>query len=220
MNLQHKKLAMLIMSDIFILSGFGLLGPIFAIFITENLKGGIVAAGLATTIFLVVKSAVQLPLSDYFIDKHDHKTAFLLIGTLLIIAVPFIYFTAKSVTTIYIAQGVYGLGAALAYPAWFSLFTLYTDKKHRGFEYSLYTTALGVTGALAAFSGAKFADILGFRYLFFLVGLIALIGFIFLVILYRLEMRNAKKTPGHPFNKKTINPNSLFLSKRTVQARK
>ncbi len=220
MNLQHKKLAMLIFSDIFILSGFGLMGPIFAVFIIENLKGGIIAAGLATTVFLVVKSAVQLPLSNYFIDKHDHKSAFLLLGTALIISVPFIYFTAKSVTTIYIAQAVYGLGAALAYPAWFSLFTLYTDKKHRGFEYSLYTTALGVTGALAAVSGAKIADALGFRYLFFLVGLIALIGFVFLVVLYRLEMRNARITPGHPFNKKLGRPSTLFLSKRAVQVKK
>src|SRR3989338_7624682 len=112
----NKKLLLLILSDVLILSSFGLIAPIFALFITDNISGGsIVSAGLATTIFFVVKSTVQLPLSKYFIDKEKHKTRSLLIGTFLIITVHFIYFFAKHVNTIFIAQAVYGLGAALAY---------------------------------------------------------------------------------------------------------
>ncbi|MCX6749498.1 MAG: MFS transporter [Candidatus Pacearchaeota archaeon] len=204
MDATHKKLMMLVLSDIFILSSFGLIAPIFAVFIMENLSGGgIVTAGLATTIFLVVKCSVQLPLSKYFIDKHNHKARFLVLGTLLIITVPFIYVTAKSIYTIYIAQAVYGLGAALAYPAWFSLFTMYMDKKQRGFEYAIYTTAVGVSTAIAAVLGAKIAEIFGFKFLFFLVGIIAFLGFLFLIALYKLEMKKAKsgKFPKHPFNK-------------------
>src|SRR3989344_4204600 len=140
----NKKLLLLILSDVLILSSFGLIAPIFALFITENLSGGsIVAAGLATTVFLVVKSVVQLPLSKYFVDKEKHKTRSLLLGTLLIITVPFIYIFSTSTTHIFIAQAVYGLGAALAYPAWFSLFTAYIDKKHKGFEYTLWSTGVG-----------------------------------------------------------------------------
>jgi len=190
MKVMHKKLALLILSDIFILSSFGLIAPIFAVFITENLIGGtLVTAGLCTTIFLVVKSIVQLPLSKYFIDKEKHKTHSLLIGTLLIITVPFVYFFAKSVYTIFIAQVIYGLGAALAYPAWFSLFTTYIDKKHKGFEYTLWSTAVGGGTALAAFLGAKAADVLGFKVLFFIVGFIAFLGFLSLIILDRIESR-------------------------------
>ena len=186
----NKKLLLLILSDILILSSFGLLGPIFAIFITDTIEGGsIVAAGLATTIFLVVKSTVQLPLSKYFIDKEKHKTRSLLLGTFLIITVPFIYFFARHVNVIFIAQAVYGLGAALAYPAWFSLFTTYIDGKHKGFEYTLWSTGVGIGSALAAFSGAKIADILGFQILFFVVGIIALLGFLLLIILDRIETR-------------------------------
>ena len=65
-----KRLWLLILSDVLILSSFGLIGPIFAIFIMSDLEGGsIETAGLATTVFLVVKSVVQLPLSRFFIDK-------------------------------------------------------------------------------------------------------------------------------------------------------
>ena len=189
MNEKHKKLALIILSDFLILSSFGLIGPIFAIFIIENLNGNIVAAGLSTTIFLVVKSVVQLPLSHYFTDKEKHKTRSLLLGTLFIIAVPFIYFAARSVYAIYAAQAIYGLGAAMAYPSWFTLFTNYIDKKHKGFEYAIYSTSLGVGGALAAFVGANIAEAIGFKTLFFVVGLIALAGFSLLIVLDRLESR-------------------------------
>ena len=186
----HKKLALLILSDVLILSSFGLIGPIFAVFITENLIGGtLVTAGLSTTIFLVVKSIVQLPLSRYFIDKEKHKTRSLLAGTFLIITVPFIYFFANSVYTIFIAQAIYGLGAALAYPAWFTLFTTYIDSKHRGFEYTLWSTGVGAGTALAAFLGAEAAHTLGFRVLFFIVGFIAFLGFLNLIILDRIESK-------------------------------
>lgn len=186
----NKKLFLLILSDILILSSFGLIAPILAIFIKEDLIGGsIVTAGLATTIFLAVKSVIQLPLSKYFIDKNKHKTRLLILGTLLIITVPFIYILAKTVYVIFIAQAVYGLGAAFAYPTWFSLFTTYMDKKHRGFEYAIWSTGVGVGTALAAFLGAEIANIIGFKYLFFIVGLIAFLGFLLLIILDRIERK-------------------------------
>ena len=207
-NIQmNKKLLLLILSDVLILSSFGLIGPIFAIFIIGNLEGGtIVAAGLSTTIFLVVKSVVQLPLSKYFIDREKHKTRSLLFGTSLIILVPFIYLTAKSVYAIYAAQAIYGLGAAMAYPSWFSLFTTYMDKKHRGFEYTLWSTSIGVGTAVTAFFGAKIADLLGFRALFLVVGLVAFLGFTLLIVLDRMECRKLKAKSTRKLKAKSLPP--------------
>ncbi len=188
-----KRLWLLILSDVLILSSFGLIGPIFAIFIMSDLEGGsIVTAGLATTVFLVVKSVVQLPLSRFFIDKEKHKTHSLLLGTLLIITVPFIYTSANHVNTIFLAQAIYGLGAAMAYPSWFDLFTAYMDKKHRGFEYTIWATGTGLGVALSAYLGAEAAERLGFDYLFFVVGGVAFLGFLLLIILDRIDGRRAK----------------------------
>ncbi|MEX2017344.1 MAG: MFS transporter [Candidatus Pacearchaeota archaeon] len=189
----NPKLLLLILSDILIISSFGLIGPIFAVFITGGLAGGtLVTAGLATAIFLVVKSVVQLPLSRFFIDKEKHKTRSLLLGTFLIISVPFIYAFAKDIYLIFIAQAVYGLGAAMAYPAWFSLFTTYMNKKHKGFEYTLWSTGVGIGGAIAAYVGAEVADLLGFKSLFFVVGGIAFLGFLLLIILDRIDGKGGK----------------------------
>jgi MFS family permease len=191
----NPKLLLLILSDILILSSFGLIGPIFAIFIMDGVDGGnLVTAGLATTIFLVVKSCVQLPLSRFFIDKEKHKTHSLLLGTLLIISIPFLYAAAKDISTIFIAQAIYGLGAAMAYPAWFSLFTTYMDKKHKGFEYTLWSTGVGIGCAITAYLGAEVAELVGFKYLFFLVGAIAVLGFLLLIILDWIDGKGAKES--------------------------
>src|SRR3989344_6796870 len=119
----NNTIKLLIISDIFLMTGFGLLGPIFSIFIKDNLQGGtIAAAGLASFIFLITKSVIQIPFSRY-VDKHDHKIKFLTAGTFLIACVPFVYIFAKNVNMIYFAQFVYGIGAGFAYPCWFGLFT-------------------------------------------------------------------------------------------------
>lgn len=78
-------------SDIFVLTGFGLMDPILAIFIKDNLVGGtIFAAGLASTLFLITKSIIQLPFSKY-VDSHDDRKRWLILGTLLIAVIPFLY---------------------------------------------------------------------------------------------------------------------------------
>ncbi|MBU2616868.1 MAG: MFS transporter [Nanoarchaeota archaeon] len=190
----NNKLKLLILSDILIISSFGLIAPIFAIFIDGGIEGGsLVSAGLATTIFLVVKSSAQLPLSKYLIDKEKHKTRLLVLGTFLIITVPFIYVFAEHVNTIFVAQAIYGLGTAFAYPAWFSLFITYINKKHKGFEYAIYSTSVGLGMALSAFLGAKIAETFGFKPLFIFVGAIAFLGFLLLIVLDRIEGRELRR---------------------------
>lgn len=188
-----RVIILLIISDILILSAFGLVTPIFAIFLKEGISGGsILAAGIASTIFLLVKSVCQLPFSLY-IDTKRSKLRFLLFGTLLISAVPFVYAFSPNVSWIFFAQGIYGLGAALAYPTWFSLFTMHLDRKHRGFEWSLWSTGVGLGAALTAFLGAIIARSLGFQVLFFIVGFCSLAG---MFVLFFLSKRYLKKVRG------------------------
>lgn len=188
---------LLIVSDILILSAFGLIAPIFAIFIKEGIAGGsVVAAGLSSTIFFVVKSVSQLPFSIY-IDTRRKKLGFLILGTCLIALTPFIYAFASHVNYIYFAQVVYGLGAALAYPTWYTLFITNTDKKHRGFEWAIWSTSIGLGSALAAYGGAKIANILGFKSLFFIVGGLSVLGMIILFFIGKHTLRKVEQEVAH-----------------------
>lgn len=171
-------------SDIFFITGFGLIDPILAIFIKENLTGGtIFAAGLASTLFCITKCVIQLPFSKY-VDKHDDKVKWLILGSMLIAVVPFLYLFAKDVNVIYIAQFIYGIGSGLAYPTWLGIWSTHLDKKHESFEWSLYSTLTGIGTAITAAIGGLIAQYIGFAITFILVGTLSIVG---CGILFRLE---------------------------------
>jgi len=196
----NKVIKLLMISDIFVITGFGLVDPILAIFIKENLIGGtIFTVGFASTLFLITKSVVQLPFSKY-IDSHKDKLKWLIVGTFMVSLVPFIYIFLNDIKFVYLAQIIYGAGAGLAYPAWLSLWSTNLDKKHEGFEWSLYSTMTGLGTAATAVLGAAIAQFIGFKYTFLLVGLMSLIGGF---VLFNLEKQdNLKKIDIYNYHKK------------------
>ncbi len=195
----NRTIKLLMFSDLFLLTGFGLFSPILAIFIKENIVGGtIFAAGFATFIFWVTKSIIQLPLSRY-VDAHDHKIKFLILGTAIITIVPFVYIFAKSVNHIYLAQILYGIGSGLAYPCWLGLWSTNLDKHHESFEWSLYSTLVGVSAAAAAAIGATIAQFAGFATTFTITGFMAIIG---AIVLFGLEKKAENKKQIRAYNTK------------------
>ena len=161
------------LSDIFLITGFGLMGPILAIFIKEGITGGsIFAVGLASTIHILVKSAVQLPFSRY-VDSHKDKLRWLILGTFAMCSVPFIYMSATSIYHIFIAQVILGISGGLAFPTWLGLWSTNLDKKHESFEWSLYSTLTGLGTAATAAIGAAIAQYFNFRVTFIFTGILS-----------------------------------------------
>ncbi len=187
----NRTIILLILSDIFFLTGFGLIDPIIAIFIDGSIEGGsIFTAGIASTIFFVTKSLIQLPFSKY-VDGHDNKIHWLILGMGLVTFVPVIYIFAPNIWFIYLAQFLYGVGSGLAYPTWLGLWSINLDKNHESYEWSLYSTLTGIGTAISASAGAAMADFLGFRFSFVVVGIMSVIGCLVLIV---LEKQNQKKT--------------------------
>jgi len=81
----------LTISDVLIIGGFGLVAPIFAIFITKSIEGGTVeVAGIAAAIYLLAKSLGQIPVA-VIIDKiKGEKDDFwaVLIGSIIFSIIP------------------------------------------------------------------------------------------------------------------------------------
>lgn len=111
-------------------------------------------------------------------------------GTLLIALVPFGYIFSTHIWHIYIIEFVYGVGAAFAYPSWSSLFTANLEKGKRGFQFSIYSSAVGIGTAITAGIGAWLAEKIGFQLVFVLTGILAMIG---VGILFKLEKKILKK---------------------------
>jgi DHA1 family quinolone resistance protein-like MFS transporter len=180
-------------SDLLILTSFGLIEPILAVYFKEDLVGGnLLMAGLAGSIFLIVKSMLQLPFSKY-VDgfKYHARVRWLIVGSFLMACVPFIYIFAEHIVVVFIAQVVYGIGSGLAYPTWLGLWSTHLDKKKESFEWSLYSTVSGGGTALSALIGAAMSQYLGFSFTFIFVGVLSMLG---CLILFDLDRPNHKSS--------------------------
>jgi len=190
----NRTIKILMFSDIFVLTGFGLIDPIFGIYLNENLVGGsIFSAGLASAIFLITKSLVQLPFSRH-VDKYDdlNDLKWLIIGTVMIASIPFLYIFAPNIYWIYAAEFIYGIGSGFAYPTWLGLWSTHLDKKRESYEWSLYSTLVGVGSAVAAAIGAAVAQYVGYISTFVLVGIMSLAGCTALLML-RIKEKKIRK---------------------------
>lgn len=173
------------------MSGWGLISPIISVFFSNQIEGGDVKfAGLASTVYFVVKSIAQIPVAR-MIDKHKgEKDDFwvMIAGSLLISLAAFSYMFARTTWQVYMIQVIYGLGGALSYPTWLAIFTRHVDKQKEGLEWSLYYTSVDIGAALTAGLGGFLAANFGYHLLFCLVGISSLAGTMFLAGI-REEMR-------------------------------
>jgi len=190
----------LIISDVVILFGLGMMNPIFAVFITENITNGTVrVVGIATALILIVRSLFQIFIADYLDLLDDERRNFWWVmgGSILISLAPFFYASSRFPFQLYLISVLEGFGLAMTQPAWGSLFTEHITKRKKAWEWSVHDTLIGLSSALAAALGGYFVSYLGFVNLFYLVGIISLIGSFILVGLYKpiLETQRKKLIP-------------------------
>ena len=178
----------LIISDFFVLSAFGLFGPIFAIFINNNIAGGTIEViGIAEALFLVSKGAFQIPVASYIDNKKGEKDDFyaLFIGSIIYSLIPLLYLIISKPWHLFIVQIIFGIATAFTLPSWYALFTRHVDKNHEGIEWGIYRTYTEFGGALAASVGGYLAYNYGFNNLFIIVTVISLAGVLLLSGAYR-----------------------------------
>jgi predicted MFS family arabinose efflux permease len=184
----NKIIKTLIGTDLVFLSALGIITPIFAIFITDKIKGGnIEVVGFAAAIYWIGRSIFEIPIAKFLDRTKGEKDDlyFLVIGYMVCAFVNFGYIFSSLPWHIYLLELVYAIGAALSWPAWSALFTRHIDKGKEGFEWSVehvsFSAGIGITGAL----GGIIVSNLGFNIAFILAGLFALLGGLLPLIIYR-----------------------------------
>jgi len=165
----NKVVKIMVFSDLFLNSGWGLIGPILAIFIVNNIQGGNAkVVGIAVGIYLLTKSVLQVPIAHYLDLNHGEKDDYfaLVFGTFLTAITPIIFIFATISWHIYIAQIIHALGMAMALPAWSAIFTRHIEKKREAFCWSLDSSALGLGAGITGIIGGTVAQSFGFIPLF------------------------------------------------------
>jgi DHA1 family quinolone resistance protein-like MFS transporter len=180
----NRVIRLLTYSDILLLSGWGLINPILAVFFADQIEGGDVkVAGIAVMVFFLVKSLLQIPLARVIDLKKGELDDYwwMLAGTILIAVAPFLFLWATLPWHVYLIQVVHGIGGALSYPTWLAIFTRHIDKHEEGLEWSIYYTTTDMGAAITAGAGGYMASLFGYDLVFLVVGIASVIGTLFLL---------------------------------------
>lgn len=184
----NKIVKVLITSDFFLNLGWGLLSPIFALFILEkitinNPAKAAEVAGFAALFYWITKSFIEIPIG-HFLDKTDGEKDdfwFMTMGLFIVGLVPMGYLFATQPWHIYIFQVVHAVGMAMALPSWLAIFTRHIDKGREAFEWSMETTSISMGAGIAGGLGGIVASIFGFKFLFIFVSALTIIAAILLL---------------------------------------
>ena len=191
----NKVVKILVLSDLALMFGWGLITPILAIFITQQIQGGDArVAGIAVGIYWLFKSLLQIPIGSYLDKNHGEKDDyyFLIGGTLLASLVPLGFIFATLPWHMYLLQGIHALGAALSLPPWCGIFTRHINKGKEAQSWALDSSALGIGAGVAGIIGGVVAKTFGFVPLFVGVSILGLIS-TFLCILIKEDLILPKK---------------------------
>lgn len=206
----NKVVRVIIYWDFFFNSAWGLLSPIFAIFIVQNITlnnaaKGAEVAGFAALIFWIFKSFLQIPIGAYLDKNHGEKDDFWFgaVGTILSGLVPFGFLFARLPEHIYLLQIIHAVAMSMIVPSLYAIFTRHIDKGKEAFEWSMDSTVLGIgvgiTGALGGIIASRF----GFSMIFVTVGILNLIAGVLLFAIkdrmYRKNIEVPRVPPIKPF---------------------
>ena len=175
----NKVIKILITSDFLLQSGWGLIGPIFAIFLTKQIQGGdLKMVGFVASTYWITKSIIQPFIAHYLDKNHGEKDDFIFLVTGMYIAnlIPLGYIFSTQPWHIFTLEFILGLAMACVVPTWSAIFTRHINKGREAFSWSLESTGIGFAAGFAGAIGAWLASIFGFKIVFVLVSLFGLLS--------------------------------------------
>ncbi len=169
-----------ILSEGFFWSAWNFIIPIFAVFVVEKVPdGNIRIAALGLTVYLFVRVITELFVSNFISFSSNRMRVYTdIMGMILLSACYMLVAIVPTIITIYIFFIMAGISFGISSPAKFSLFSINIDKNREAASWGAYH-AVTLTGmGIAAAIGGTIAYEFGFRILFFLSGIVNLLGII------------------------------------------
>jgi len=182
-----------ILSDLLLLGGWGLISPVFGLFIIDSIRGAdIFSVGVSVGIYFITKSLVQLPVAVLLDKKQNERMSFYVLISSLMLA-GFSAMAYGIITTIwglYIVSALQGFSFGLYTPSWSGMFSRHLDDKHCSLDWSLDSATIGIASGVAAIFGGFIATTFGFTSMFILAAIFSFVGAITLLAVPHLIFPN------------------------------
>lgn len=188
-----------ILADLALLAGWGLIGPVFSVYVVETVAGATLATvGMAAAIYWVLKSLLQLPIAS-FLDRHEGERDdfIVLVGGLFasaFTAVAYVFITKT--WHLYLVEMLHAVAFAFYVPAWSAIFSRHLDRDRVSFDWSLDSTVAGLSAGISGFFGGMIAYSFGFTWVFLLAGIFSAISAV--VLLLAPDLVFPRKTSVEP----------------------
>ncbi len=189
----NRVLKILILSDLFFWMGMGFIGPIFAIYINNNIKDSTIGlVGVSMAVIWIMKSVTALVTSRFTDHENGNelKLKTLVIGYIISFVSPFGFIFANSIWDIIFVQILFGFGIGLAYPGWMTIFSRFLESGKEGMTWSLDETSISLGNSLAIGLSGFIVEFFGFYFLF---GMTILFNFLSLVCILILFFRHREE---------------------------
>jgi MFS family permease len=194
----NRVIRTLVTSDFILNFAFGLLAPIFAVFVLKNVEGSTLRViGTSATFYWLARVVSTVPLSK-LMDKTDGERDeyyFVIAGSFIISTIPLFFLLISEAWHLYLIQFIHGLANSMTVPSWRILFTDHLDRGRTGYEWSLEDIAIGTSTAASAYVGSVIAEKFGFEIVLILLSILSFIATMFLIPLkpYALTLKQLKR---------------------------
>jgi MFS family permease len=168
-----------VLSDFFLLAGWGFIDPVFSVFIIQRIAGGtLITVGIAAAIYWILKSIIQIPTSNY-LDRtpgeKDDLTA--LVGGLLLAGVSAAAFAwVTTAWQLYLVEAIHAIAFAFYAASWPPIFSRHLDKDRIAFDWSLDSVAVGISSGITGLLGGIIAEVWGYEAVFFAGSILSFIA--------------------------------------------
>jgi MFS family permease len=168
-----------VISDFFLLSGWGLIDPIFSVFIVQRVVGGsLMAVGIAAAIYWIIRSVAQIPIAKY-LDRTpgEHDDFMALVGGLLLVGISAIAMCwVTQLWELYLIHAIHAVAFAFYYASWPTIFSRHLDKDSISLDWSLDGAVSGIGAGVTGFLGGVIAGTLGYDVVFVGAGILAFVA--------------------------------------------
>lgn len=188
-----KIIKYLIFSDLVFYTGWGLISPIFAIFILNSIAGGnAFVVGMAAGINLIVRSILRVPFGMYADKSQKTSYNFMFWGLLASSLIPIGFIFSKTALHIYLLQGLLGATLGLSTAGWAGIFARHMDKGKESTEWGIDAVAVGLGPGIAAAIGGIIVTLLSFNFVFMVVTIMGIIGTFCLTFIKKDVLKSKK----------------------------